>query len=123
MSPGRTSADSLMGALKDVIAQSERVAKAEVRLAIANYADRSRPGARRAFLVVVGGSLACFAIGYLIFACFLRLSMVIPAWQAASIVAIVLSFVSALILVGGLRSSDKTPSDTGAALTLHPDRQ
>ena len=123
MSGRRASADSLMGALKEVIAQSERVAKAEVRLAIATYADRSRPGARRVFLVVVGASLACFAIGYLIFACFLSLSMLLPAWQSASIIAVVLSFASALLLVGGLRSHDEKPSDTGVALTLHPDQQ
>ncbi len=123
MSPAPASADSLMGALKEVLAQSERVAKAEVRLAIANYTDRSRLGARRVVLVLVGGGLACFAIGYLIFACFLALTLVLPAWQSASVVTIVLSFASALMLVGGLRSSGEKPSDTGASLILHPDRQ
>jgi Putative Actinobacterial Holin-X, holin superfamily III len=110
MSQVRTPTDSVMGALKELVAQSERVAKAEARLAIARYTDTARLGARRVGMLVVGGGFGCFAFGYFIYAGFLGLTRVLAPWQSALVVACTLS-VAASLLIAGARGSDEKKNE------------
>jgi MFS family permease len=118
MSQVRTSTDSLMGALKELVAQSERVAKAEARLAVARYTDTARLGARRVGMFVIGGGIAGFAAGYLIYAGYLALVLIVTPWQSALIVSGVLGALSALLLSGALRSVVREPGVSSSSLVL-----
>lgn len=99
------SASSPFGALKDLVAQSERVARAEVRLMMAEYTSSATLGIRRLVVFIVGGVCACFAAGYVLYAAFLALLQVLDPWKAALILGATLGLCSGVLFAAGSRGA------------------
>lgn len=99
------SVSSPFGALKELVAQSERVARAEVRLMMAEYTSSATLGIRRLVVFVVGGVFACFAAGYLLYAAFLALLQVLVPWEAALLLGATLGLLSGVLFAAGLRGT------------------
>ncbi len=106
MSTARTPADTLMGAIKDLVAQSERVARAEVRLTIAKYTNLAQSGARRAGVAFIAAVFGVYALWFVCHAGFLGLSTVFAPWLASLITAGSLSALAAVLGFAAFRMHD-----------------
>ncbi len=73
--------------MRELAAQSERVARAEARVVAARVGEVAQAGARRMVLIIVAAVFATLALGFLLVAAYDALSAVLPGWQAALIVA------------------------------------
>ena len=96
---------SPFGALKELVAQSERVARAEVRLMMAEYTSSATLGIRRLSVFVVGGVFAFFAAGYVLYAAFLALLQALAPWKAALLLGATLGVLSGVLFAAGLRGA------------------
>jgi cytochrome c biogenesis protein CcdA len=79
--------ETLMGVMRELIGQSERVARAEARVAASRLRDVAQSGAKRGALFALSAVFGGTAMLYLLFAAFLSLARVMPGWQAALILA------------------------------------
>ena len=77
----------LMSAMRELAAQSERVARAEARVVASSVGDVAQASARRMVLSVAAALLATLALGFLLVAAYDALSARVPGWEAALIVA------------------------------------
>lgn len=102
----------LMGAMRELVTQSERVALAEARVVASRVGDVAQAGARRMVLVLTATMLATLALGFLLVAMYDALAIWVPGWEAALIVA------GSTLLVAGLFawSASASPSDTPSLL-------
>ncbi len=102
----------LMGAMRELVTQSERVALAEARVVASRVGDVAQAGARRMVLVLTATMLATLALGFLLIAMYDALAIWVPGWEAALIVA------GSTLLVAGLFawSASASPSVTPSLL-------
>lgn len=80
-------AQTLMGAMRELVTQSERVARAEARVVASRLGDVARVGSRRLMLVAATAILAIAAVSFLLVAAYVALASVVAEWIAALIVA------------------------------------
>ncbi len=106
----------LLGAMRELVAQSERLARAEARVVASRVTDAAQASARRLALAVATGVLVTLSMGFLLVAAYDALSAVVPAWQAALIVAGVALLIAALCAWGA------SASPTVSAALLSPER-
>ena len=77
----------LMSAMRELAAQSERVARAEARVVASRVGDVAQTSARRMVLSVAAGVFVTLAVAFLLVAAYDALSARVPGWTAALIVA------------------------------------
>jgi hypothetical protein len=87
---------SIADLVKQVSADAQRLVRAEIALARAELSGKARTAATGAGMFGLAGALGWFALGTLVAAAVLGLSLVWPAWLAALAVA------GALLLVAGV---------------------
>ncbi len=108
----------VMTAMRELAAQSERVARAEARVVAARVGEVAQAGARRMVLIIVAAVFATLAFGFLLVAAYDALSAVLPGWQAALIVAGGTSLI-ALMCTWGASAS---PSVSASLITQTSER-
>lgn len=106
----------LMSAMRELAAQSERVARAEARVVASRVGDVAQASARRMVLSLASALLGTLALGFLLVAAYDALSARVPGWEAALIVA-GSTLIVALLCMWGASAS---PS-VSASLMPHSD--
>lgn len=81
--------------------ETSRLVRDEIRLAQAELSETGKRAGLGLGLFSVGGVLAWFGFGALVAAAILALQLVMPAWLAAAIVAVVLFFAAGLAALTG----------------------
>ena len=92
---------SVSDVLQDIIGNVQEIVRSEVRLAkteLREEASKAKPAGR---LLVVGALAAAFAILFLLLSIVYALSMIIPSWAAALVVAMSLALVAGGTLSAG----------------------
>ncbi|MBC7841600.1 MAG: phage holin family protein [Gemmatimonadaceae bacterium] len=87
MSNSPRASQTLLGAMRELVTQSERVAKAEARVMASRLGDVARVGSRRVILVASALMLAGAAVSFLLVAAYVVLAARMTNWYAALIVA------------------------------------
>lgn len=119
---GRTSAapdaesngNSIFDVLKDIGKSLQEIVRSEIRLARIEMADSARRLRASAVMLVSGGILGLYALGFILLAALFALEIVLPAWLAALILGVLLVFGAAVaISIGrerlkGIRGPEKT---------------
>ncbi|GAB3206328.1 phage holin family protein [Marinactinospora thermotolerans] len=96
--------------VKQATEQMSRLVRDELRLAQLEMKEKGRHIGLGAGMFGAGGIVALFATGTLIAAIVLALALVLPAWAAALIVAVVLFAVAGVLaLLGRRQVSDAAP--------------
>ena len=118
MSTAPHATQKLMGAMRELLTQSERVARAEARVVASRVGDVAQAGVRRIVLAVAAMMLATLAIGFLLIAAYDALSTHITAWQAA----LVVSGVSFALTALAAWAASSSPVGTASLLPKLSDR-
>jgi Putative Actinobacterial Holin-X, holin superfamily III len=87
MATATRTSDTLIGSVRELIGQTERVARAEAQAAVSQLVDLAVASARRSGILLVGLLFGVCAAAYLIFAAYLALAERVVPWHAAMIVA------------------------------------
>ena len=103
-SGGRPSVGELFSRLSE---QSSRLVRSEIELAKSELSRKAKAGAIGAGLLAGAGLFGFFAFGVLITTVILALSLVLDAWLAALIVAVVLLAIAGVLALLGKKSLDK----------------
>ena len=103
-------AERVMGAMRELLTQSERVARAEARVVASRVGDVAQAGARRLVLALAAMMSATLAIGFLLVAAYDALATRMPAWEAALIVSASGFVVTALLAWAASTSPSDAPS-------------
>jgi uncharacterized membrane protein YqjE len=109
--PHDTDKETLGALVHDLSEQTSALVRSEVELAKAELAAKGKAAGVGAGMFGAAGILGLFGLGVLIATVILALALVLPAWAAALIVAVVL-FVAAGIaaVVGKGKVSQATPA-------------
>ena len=89
--------------LQDVLTNIQDIVRAEVRLAKAELGDELKAALSGGLLVGIGAVAATFGALFALLACVYALSLVMPNWAAALIVAAAMGVVAAVTLSVGLK--------------------
>src|SRR5918995_1979582 len=89
--------------LQDVLTNIQDIVRAEVRLAKAELGEELNRARSGGLLIGVGAVAAIFSTLFLLLACVYALSLVVPNWAAALIVAAAVGVVAAVTLGLGLQ--------------------
>ncbi len=101
--------------LQDIGANIQTIVRAEVRLARAELADEARKAKPAGLAVMAGALVGMCAVFFLLLAAVYALSLVMPPWAAALIVAVVSGAAAILSIRSGLNRLmhiDPTPDKT-----------
>jgi uncharacterized membrane protein YqjE len=101
--PGRSISD----VLQDIVGNIQDIVRSEVRLAKSELRDESVKVKAAAPLLVVGAVGGLLAAFFLAWAGFYALSLVLPMWAAALIVAGVLALIGGLTASAGVKALKK----------------
>jgi uncharacterized membrane protein YqjE len=114
----RAGADPTLGALvHDLTQQMSTLVRDEMRLAQAEMAEKGKRAGIGIGLFSAAGLLAFFGLAALITTAILALDLVMPAWLAALIVAVVLFAVAGVVALQGRSSVKKaTPAKPEEAI-------
>lgn len=94
----------------DASAQLSRLVRDEIQLAVAELRDRGKHGGMGAGLLGAAGVTALFGVATLLATAVLALALVLPAWAAALIVAVVVLIAAAVMaLLGRKQLKSATP--------------
>lgn len=94
-------------------AQTSDLVRAEIELAKAELSQKAKASGIGIGLFVGAALLGFFALAVLIATAILALALVVPAWLAALIVAIVLLAVAGILALVGKRSLDSASATPG----------
>jgi Putative Actinobacterial Holin-X, holin superfamily III len=100
----RRPSETLMGAMRELLEQSERVARAETRVAASRVVDIAQGGAKRGSLAAVAVVLASCSLLYLIHAAYLALATRIAPWIAALCIALGCALIAAVFARSAFRT-------------------
>jgi uncharacterized membrane protein YqjE len=101
--------------LRDIIRDFQEIVRSELRLAKSELRDEARKAKSATVLITVGALTALFALLFLLVTSVDALSLVMPHWAAALIVAVVLGIIAGATLRAGmkhLRHVHPTPART-----------
>jgi Putative Actinobacterial Holin-X, holin superfamily III len=101
-----TESQTLLGAVRQLVAQSEAVARAEATAAASRLADIAQAGVRRAVIYAAAALSIAYAVGFVLHAAYLLLLRVMPAWSAALTLAAALCSIAGLLLWAASRERD-----------------
>ncbi len=100
-----TPPDRPIGAvLEDIVANVQHIIRAEVRLAKIETRDELLRMKRGAVLIAAGGLLAVLGVAVVLLAAVYAVSLAMPPWAAALVVAVLTSVVAAVFITGGLKA-------------------
>lgn len=94
---------SVTDVLQDIVRNIQEIVRSEVRLAKTEIRDEARKAKAAGLLIGVGVGTAVFAVLFLLLMIVYALSIVVPQWAAALIVAVALSIVAGITLNTGLK--------------------
>jgi hypothetical protein len=89
--------------LQDVLRNLQEIVRSEVRLAKTEAREELIKAKTAALFVAVGALCSIFTVFFLLLAAVYALTLVVPNWAAAVIVAVVVLAVAAVTLVAGLK--------------------
>jgi hypothetical protein len=89
--------------LQDVLTNIQDIVRAEVRLAKAELGEELKRARSGGLLIGVGAVAAIFSTLFVLLACVYALSLVVPNWAAALIVAVAVGVAAAVTLGLGLK--------------------
>jgi uncharacterized membrane protein YqjE len=89
--------------LQDIVHNIQDIVRAEMRLAKTEVGEEIAKARSAATLVSVGAVAAMFSALFALFSIVYALSLVMPGWAAALIVAVVVGVVAAVAIVLGLK--------------------
>lgn len=89
--------------VQDIIRNIQEIVRSEVRLAKTEIRDEAAQAKSAGLLITVGAVTAMFALLFLLLMIVYALSMIVPNWAAALIVAVGLAVVSGGSLSAGLK--------------------
>jgi uncharacterized membrane protein YqjE len=92
---------SMTEILKDIIGNVQEIVRGEVRLAKQEARTEAAKAWNSARMLIVGGILALFALGYVLLGIVYALALAIPAWAAAGCVGIVVAIAAAASISAG----------------------
>lgn len=95
--PGPTTEPSISELMTQLSAQSSRLLRDEMRLAQKEFVESAKHAGIGAGLFSVAGLLAVFGLGGVVAAAIAALSLVLPVWAAALIVAAVLFAIAGVV--------------------------
>jgi hypothetical protein len=99
--------------LRDIIRDFQEIVRSELRLAKSEFRDEARK-AKSATVLITGGALtALFALLFLLITFVDALSLVMPNWAAALIVAVALAIIAGGGAQGGYETLQTRPPHTG----------
>jgi len=101
--------------LKDIVGNIQDIIRSEVLLAKTEMREEGGRAARAGSVLLFGGVLGFYALGFLLLCCVYALEMALPAWAAALVVGAVLGIIAAVILKAGskrIRAVSPTPRRT-----------
>jgi hypothetical protein len=87
--------------LKDIVGNLQHIIRAEIRLAQAEVRDEVSKVARAGILIGAGGLFGLLAFGFILLAAVFLLAKVVALWLAATIVAVAVGAVGAVLMVAG----------------------
>jgi len=105
----------ISGILQEIVSHISEIMRSEIRLARIEIRQDITQIARASFLLVMGAILGLFAFGFILLAAARGLSLVVPPWASALIVAIAVGITSAALLLTGrkkLKVADIKPEKT-----------
>jgi hypothetical protein len=100
---------SIGSVLTDIVDNIREIIGAEIRLAKAEARVELTAVVRGIAWLLAGGMIAFLALGFLLLACVYLLSVVLPSWAAALIVAGVSGVAGGLVIASGLRRLRAVP--------------
>jgi uncharacterized membrane protein YqjE len=92
---------SMAEILKDIISNVQEMVRGEVRLAKQEARAEAAKAWNSARMLIVGWTLALFAMGYVLLGIVYALALAIPAWAAAGSVGIVVAIAAAASISAG----------------------
>ncbi|MGA7706341.1 MAG: phage holin family protein [Acidobacteriaceae bacterium] len=95
---------SISDVLQDIVGNIQEIIRSEVRLAKGELRDESIKVKAAAPLLVIGAVGGLLAAFFLAWAGFYALSLIVPMWVAALIVAAVLGLVGGLTVSAGMKA-------------------
>ncbi|MFZ0518283.1 MAG: phage holin family protein [Acidobacteriaceae bacterium] len=95
---------SISDVLQDIVGNIQEIIRSEVRLAKGELRDESIKVKAAAPLLVIGAVGGLLAAFFLAWAGFYALSLIVPMWAAALIVAAVLGLVGGLTVSAGMKA-------------------
>jgi len=95
---------SISDVLQDIVGNIQEIIRSEVRLAKGELRDESIKVKAAAPLLVIGAVGGLLAAFFLAWAGFYALSLIVPMWAAALIVAAVLGLVGGLTVAAGMKA-------------------
>jgi hypothetical protein len=87
--------------VRDISGNIDRIVRAEMRFAIAEFRLRVEAAGGAALLIMAGGACALLAIGFLLLGAMFALARVMPMWLAAVVVATVVGGAGIALFVAG----------------------
>lgn len=97
--------------VKDIIANVQELIRSEVRLAKAELREEAGKAMAAGKMLMVGGVLALFAVGFILLTVMFALENVVPNWAAALIVGVAVAVAAGvLLLTGKQRLSQVSPT-------------
>lgn len=109
----------LTAVLADIVGNIEHIIDAEVRLAELRVRQGAATVTRGAALLIAGGAVALLALGYVLLACVYALSLLVPPWSAALLVAGLTAGIGATLIAAGTRQLRRftfVPTNVGATI-------
>jgi uncharacterized membrane protein YqjE len=93
---------SFADVLQDIVANIQQIVRSEVRLAQVEIKEKASRASKPASVLISGIVLALFGLGFLLLAAVYALSLVLPAWLSALIVAVVVGIIASGLIASGL---------------------
>jgi uncharacterized membrane protein YqjE len=89
--------------VKDIAGNLQDIMRSEIELARSEMTQKALEGGKAAAVAVAGGTLALYALAFLLVCIFDAIALAIPYWAAALAIAVPLMLISALMLAAGIR--------------------
>ena len=87
--------------IRDIGGNVDRIVRAELRFAAAELRHGLNAAGAGALLVLAGALCATLAVGFLLLGVMFALSLIMPTWAAALVVALAVGVAATLLLVAG----------------------
>jgi uncharacterized membrane protein YqjE len=101
---------SFADVLKDIIANVQELIRSEIRLAKAEFREEASKAVSAGTMLLLGGVLAMFALGFLLLTVMFALENVVANWAAALIVGVAVGIAGGvMVLTGKERISQLSP--------------
>lgn len=101
--------------LQDIVANIQQIIRDEFRLAKVELKEKGARASRPAGMLATGAALGFYALGFVLVAAMFALSIVMPHWLAALLIALFLGIAAVTLVsasIGDLKQIDPVPEKT-----------